>query len=109
MLSAVFRGTIVRFSPKNAVEIVPDSLVGVQSDGKIAFIENASREHELLQKHGFARSQVQALGKSQFLMPGLIDCHAHAPQYCNCGIGLELELLDWLNTYTFKEGTYRFA
>ena len=38
---------------------------------------------------------------SQFLMPGLVDTHIHAPQYVNSGTGYDLMLLDWLNTYTF--------
>lgn len=34
-------------------------------------------------------------------MPGFIDTHTHAPQFTNCGLGQDLELLDWLTTYTF--------
>lgn len=34
-------------------------------------------------------------------MPGLIDCHIHAPQVAQIGLGLDMPLLDWLNTYTF--------
>jgi guanine deaminase len=37
------------------------------------------------------------------IIPGLIDLHTHAPQYAFRGLGMELELLDWLNTYTFPE------
>lgn len=38
---------------------------------------------------------------NQLILPGLIDTHIHAPQYVFCGCGLDLPLLDWLNTYTF--------
>lgn len=38
---------------------------------------------------------------SQFLLPGLVDTHIHAPQYVNSGVGYDRMLLDWLNTYTF--------
>lgn len=34
-------------------------------------------------------------------MPGFIDTHIHAPQFAQNGLGLDMELLDWLNTYTF--------
>ena len=34
-------------------------------------------------------------------MPGLVDTHIHAPQYCNTGTGYDLQLLDWLDKYTF--------
>lgn len=39
----------------------------------------------------------------RIIMPGLTDLHVHAPQYAFCGSGMDLELLDWLNTYTFPE------
>ncbi|OHT04142.1 Amidohydrolase family protein [Tritrichomonas foetus] len=38
---------------------------------------------------------------TQFFVPGLIDTHIHAPQYAFLGCGLDLPLLEWLNTYTF--------
>ena len=38
---------------------------------------------------------------SQFLLPGLVDTHIHAPQYVNSGVGYDLMLLDWLKKYTF--------
>ena len=37
------------------------------------------------------------------ITPGLNDIHVHAPQYTFRGIAMDLELLDWLNTYTFPE------
>ena len=38
---------------------------------------------------------------SQFLMPGFVDTHIHAPQYRFTGTGYDKQLLDWLKTYTF--------
>ena len=37
------------------------------------------------------------------IIPGLCDLHIHAPQFAFRGLGMDLELLDWLNTYTFPE------
>ena len=37
----------------------------------------------------------------EFLLPGFIDAHIHASQYPNCGLGLDLGLLEWLQEYTF--------
>lgn len=37
------------------------------------------------------------------IVPGMTDLHVHAPQYTFRGIGMDLELLDWLNTHTFPE------
>ena len=38
---------------------------------------------------------------SQFLMPGLVDTHIHAPQYMFTGTGYDQQLLEWLEKYTF--------
>ncbi len=37
------------------------------------------------------------------IIPGLVDLHLHAPQYQFLGRGFDMELLDWLNAYTFPE------
>lgn len=39
----------------------------------------------------------------KLLIPGLSDLHVHAPQFSFRGLGMDMELLDWLNTYTFPE------
>ena len=44
----------------------------------------------------------------RLITPGLTDLHIHAPQYVFRGLGMDLELLDWLNTHTFPaEARYR--
>ena len=37
------------------------------------------------------------------IVPGLCDLHTHAPQYTFRGLGMDMQLLDWLQTYTFPE------
>lgn len=37
------------------------------------------------------------------VMPGMVDLHIHAPQYAYRGLGMDMELLDWLDTYAFPE------
>lgn len=39
----------------------------------------------------------------RLIIPGLVDLHAHAPQYAFRGLGMDLELLDWLEAHTFPE------
>lgn len=39
----------------------------------------------------------------QLIIPGMTDLHIHAPQFAFRGLGMDMELLDWLNTYTFPE------
>ena len=39
----------------------------------------------------------------QLILPGLVDLHLHGPQFAYRGLGMDLELLDWLHTHTFPE------
>lgn len=39
----------------------------------------------------------------RLIFPGMVDLHVHAPQYSFRGIGMNLELMDWLNVHTFPE------
>lgn len=39
----------------------------------------------------------------RLIVPGFVDLHVHAPQYSFRGLGMNLELIDWLNTHTFVE------
>lgn len=40
---------------------------------------------------------------NHIILPSFYDLHLHAPQFPNMGLGYELQLLDWLNEYTFHE------
>ena len=39
----------------------------------------------------------------RLIIPAMNDMHVHAPQYRNQGIAMDLELLPWLDNYTFPE------
>lgn len=39
----------------------------------------------------------------RLIIPGMTDLHVHAAQFAMRGLGMDMELLDWLNTYTFPE------
>lgn len=39
---------------------------------------------------------------NRLILQGFCDMHLHAPQYPMLGMGMDLPLLDWLKTYTFK-------
>ena len=44
----------------------------------------------------------------RLIIPGMTDLHIHAPQFFFRGLGMDMELLDWLNTHTFpEESKYR--
>ena len=41
--------------------------------------------------------------RGKLVIPGMADLHIHAPQYAFRGLGMDLELLDWLQQYAFPE------
>ena len=40
---------------------------------------------------------------NKIIIPGMVDLHVHAPQYAFRGMCMDLELMEWLNSYTFPE------
>ena len=43
--------------------------------------------------------------ENHLILPGMCDLHTHAPQFAYRGLGMDLELLDWLYKYAFPEET----
>ena len=41
--------------------------------------------------------------QDSLIFPGMVDLHIHAPQYAFRGMGMDYELMEWLNRYTFPE------
>ncbi|XP_008417199.1 guanine deaminase [Poecilia reticulata] len=97
----VCRGTFVHSTAEEALQILEDALLGVDSKGKIAFIGEGKDLQKLSESFGFCSSAVTQLRQHEFFMPGMIDTHIHAPQYSYAGTALDMPLLQWLNTYTF--------
>ena len=48
----------------------------------------------------YALLPIMDAGKT-LVLPGMTDLHLHAPQFAFRGTGMDLELMDWLSTYTF--------
>ncbi|XP_040897984.1 guanine deaminase [Toxotes jaculatrix] len=100
-ISHVYRGTFIHSTQQTAVQILEDALLGVDADGKIAFIGKGEELEKLCQTFGFSPSEVTQLTQHEFFMPGMVDTHIHASQYSYAGTALDMPLLQWLNTYTF--------
>jgi len=56
---------------------------------------------KIKQAYSISDDFVYHLEEGEFVMPGFIDTHIHAPQYPNAGVGYDKQLLDWLTDYTF--------
>lgn len=68
----------------------------------IAYIQkNTSDLKSIQEQFKVHEKNVHILEKGQFLIPGFVDTHIHAPQYPNLGLGYDVPLLQWLEKYTF--------
>lgn len=94
----ILKGDIVFTPTKEKFEIHKDSYIIIE-EGKVIKI---CKDLEELYKNYLLKDY-----SGKLIIPGFIDLHLHAPQYVNRGLGLDKELIPWLETYTFpEEGKY---
>ncbi|TCU77151.1 guanine deaminase [Tissierella praeacuta] len=98
MRRMVLKGNVAFTPTKEKFETHENSYIIVEN-GKIVDIckdlENSYKDYPL---KDFS---------DKIIIPGFVDLHLHAPQYPNRGLGLDKELIPWLETYTFpEEGKY---
>lgn len=100
--NSVYYGTLVHSVSRTNLEIIQNGVLAVNSNGVIVHLgKNVTNFDAWLSTSPYRNYRVFKLGPEQFLVPGFIDTHAHAPQYVFAGSGMDLQLLDWLNTHTF--------
>ena len=90
----VCRGNIVYSKDRDELAVYPDSSIVVE-DGRVEGIyEKLPEKYEGAPIRDFADSVI---------IPAFSDLHVHAPQFPQLGLGMDLLLADWLNTYTFPQ------
>ncbi|KAI8078965.1 guanine deaminase [Gilbertella persicaria] len=98
-----YYGTLVHAVSMSQLDIISRGVLVVDTTNGV--IVNVAQDVQdvkaFLTAHSYQDTQIKELGPEQFLVPGFVDTHAHAPQYMFAGSGMDLPLLDWLNTYTF--------
>ncbi|KAH6894984.1 guanine deaminase [Coprinopsis sp. MPI-PUGE-AT-0042] len=102
--TTVFYGAIV--SPQSLTDYaaLPRCLLAVGASGNIEWVVDEVAPHELqdtLAQKGCLDTDIVELKEGEFLLPGFVDTHTHAPQVANIGTGQQYELLDWLAKVTF--------
>ncbi len=84
------------------LEIMERCLIVVGADGRIAAVHAEGSPAAAAETERFrAAGRLVELGTGQFLLPGLIDLHVHAPQWPQLGKALDVPLEEWLQKYTF--------
>jgi guanine deaminase len=93
------RGTLIHTPVKGEVEIIEDALVTVDDHGTISSV--ASNTDDGVLDAARQDDPLVELEPGQYLLPGLIDLHIHAPQWPQLGKALHLPLNEWLQQCTF--------
>lgn len=83
------QGTLLRPRLADECEVIPDSVVRIDQDGKIAEV-----------RPGKARGSDVLGGAGHWILPGFIDAHLHLPQWDRRGID-GLSLFDWLEKVVY--------
>jgi guanine deaminase len=96
------RGRAIHAPVRGEIEIIDDALIAVGADGRIGSVAPAgSPEGAAAAASHAAAGRLIALSPGQFLLPGLVDLHLHAPQFPMLGKALDLPLENWLQDEAF--------
>lgn len=97
-----FLGTSFHAPKRGKVEVLENALIEIGADGRIAQVTRAgSGDHAARVKTAESAGCLMRLSPTQYVIPGLVDLHIHAPQFPQLGKNLHLPLEDWLQKCTF--------
>lgn len=95
----ILKGNLVSAPALGALDTVDRGCLILDDEGCILSVERSVPQG--------ADAEVIDYGDA-LILPSFADMHLHAPQYPMLGMGMDLPLIEWLNTYTF-ETEARFA
>lgn len=102
MENLVICGTYYTSKDVNEVEVHKDNLICIDHSGTISrTLSPDDKKYLALLNEAREKDRLIKLQANQYLLPGFIDLHVHAPQWPQAGLALDLPLSDWLNHYTF--------
>ena len=91
----VYKAHILFTKEKDHFEVLENGYILVE-DGIVKGVSSNLRELD------YEGAKVTDFG-NKLLIPAMNDMHVHAPQVHNQGVAMDLELLPWLQNYTFPE------
>lgn len=102
MSGFALRGTVMHTPELGRCEVIEDALVQVGPKGAIESVTAPADPAYAATLEEIRRGgRLQELSAGQYLLPGLVDLHIHAPQWPQLGKALHLPLADWLMQCTF--------
>ena len=122
-MKKVYKAHILYTKEPNRFEVLENGYVAVDADGRVtgvstdlALVADASKRRETSSVADASKRRTSVADASErretftvidlgdrLLIPAMNDLHVHAPQYRNQGIAMDMELLPWLQNYTFPE------
>ena len=96
MIKTVYKAHILYTKEKSHFEVLENGYVAVDTEGRVAGVASN------LAGLNCGDAKVVDFG-NKLLIPAMNDMHVHAPQVHNQGVAMDLELLPWLQNYTFPE------
>ncbi len=96
VMKKIYKAHILFTKEQSRFEVLENGYVAVGADGCVTGVaaDLASLDS--------TDAEIIDFG-DRLLIPAMNDLHVHAPQYRNQGIAMDLELLPWLQNYTFPE------
>jgi guanine deaminase len=97
-----FQGTFLHAPLRGELECLRDALVVVAADGAITAVHGPGSPLAASERARLAAAgALVTLAPRQFVLPGMVDLHVHAPQWPQLGKALDLPLEEWLQKFTF--------
>lgn len=92
--SFVLKGNICHSADRNHLLVYENHYLVCVSGKSAGIFPHCPEEYKSLPLTDFG---------DKIIIPGMSDLHVHASQYAYRGLGMDLELLDWLQKYAFPE------
>lgn len=95
-MKKIYKAHILYTKEQSRFEVLENGYIAVDTNGRVTGVSTnlSSLDSE--------DAEIVDYG-DRLLIPAMNDLHVHAPQYRNQGIAMDLELMPWLQNYTFPE------
>lgn len=91
-MKKILKGNIIYSKDKDTISINENSYIVIEDEMVSGIYKTLPSEFK-----DFSVTDYE----NKIIAPGFIDLHLHAPQFSQCGLGMDMTLMEWLDTYTF--------
>ena len=102
MMKKVYKAHILFTKEKDHFEVFENGYIAVENGIVVGVANNLADLNAQCPAFNAQDAELVDFG-DKLLIPAMNDMHVHAPQVHNQGVAMDLELLPWLQNYTFPE------